>query len=117
MNTLERGDSNLYEPLRSKFGKPLFQKNEPLGFVFKTPPKEAVLFKHGKYVVISVAKLKEAQQKGWQKPSAAPPPAPAPAPAPGTGPAPTPGNAPALVAPAPAPVDEPDTVEREGDEG
>jgi len=56
--TLEKGDGQLFEPLRSMV-KPMFAACEKTTCALNPPPPSAVVFKSSRYLVVSVAALRK----------------------------------------------------------
>ena len=55
---VERGDGQLFEPMRSAIVEQIFNPRRDTGFALQTPPAAIVAFRHGPYSVISIDKLR-----------------------------------------------------------
>lgn len=55
---VERGDGQLFEPMRSAVVRQFFEPRRERGFALQDPPREIVAFRHGSYSVISIDELR-----------------------------------------------------------
>jgi hypothetical protein len=72
-DTLESGDGQLFEPLRSYIDANIYRPNKARGFALANPPREIVAFKHKPYIVYSIDRLREYLAKGPVRADAPPP--------------------------------------------